>query len=71
MKRYIIEAIEKLGRKIDRTNELLDILIKKVARSSNPPQAWLPHKKITEAEKLRKENPEAYDYTIEVLKLFF
>ncbi|MBR4627748.1 MAG: hypothetical protein IKO47_08630 [Ruminococcus sp.] len=69
--RNIEAELKATNRKLDTTNRLLNILIKKVSNASTPRQPWLPQDRLKEANELSSENPEVYDYICEVLKLFF
>lgn len=62
---------EIVSQKLSETNNLLDILIKKVSRSAEHSQPWLSNADSEKAKNLRNKNPELYDYISQILKLYF
>lgn len=67
MKKHLKEISYQLSRVIN----LLEHLVRMTAKSSERPLAWLDKENRPEAEQLRAEDPERYDYTMKILKLFF
>ncbi len=67
MKKLLSEISYQLSRVIN----LLEHLVRVTARSSERPLAWLNQEKRPEAERLRAEDPDRYDYVMRILKLFF
>lgn len=65
------QTAEIISQKLSETNNLLDILIKKVSRSAGHSQPWLSSSDSEKAEELRNKNPEMYDYISQILKLYF
>lgn len=70
-KKKTAEILSEINSKLNTIIDLLNIQIKRFAKSSNEPKAWIQKKDREEAEKLRELNPEMYDYVIEMLKLYF
>ncbi len=68
MKKQIMEII---SQKLSETNNLLDILIKKVSQSSENQQPWLLNSDSDKAKELRSKNPELYDYISQMFALYF
>ncbi len=67
MKKLLNEISSKLSKAVN----LLEHLVRMTAKSSERPLAWLDKENRPEAEQLRAEDPERYDYAMKILKLFF
>ena len=65
------QMAEIISQELSETNNLLDILIKKVSKNAEPPQPWLLNSDSDKAKEIRSKNPELYDYISQILILYF
>ena len=65
------KLLNEINQKLSTAITLLKYLVDKTAKSSERPLAWLNEEYRPEAEALRAEDPERYDYAMKILKLFF
>ncbi|MDE6501301.1 MAG: hypothetical protein K2L10_04395 [Ruminococcus sp.] len=65
------QMAEIISQELIETNNLLDILIKKVSKNTEHPQPWLLNSDSDKAKELRSKNPELYDYISQILILYF
>ena len=63
--------IEEISQKISETNNLLDILIKKISQNSTPPQPWLSNENQEKVAELRNKNPELFDMVKGLMDLYY
>lgn len=65
------KLLKEINQKLSTIIILLNRQVEKTAKSSERPLAWLAKENCPEAEQLRAEDPERYDYAMKILKLFF
>lgn len=65
------KLLSEINYNLSKIVNLLEHLVRMTAKSSERPLAWLAKENCPEAEQLRAEDPERYDYAMKILKLFF